>query len=225
MSASAEARLAALRAVPAVGGTGVELLRDARVHVVGAGALAGPALLVLAQAGVGTLYLDDGDDVSAADADGWLLAPRAGPRPRLLAALEAVREASALAEVRPWATGTLASATLVCAPSESVAHAAAEQARHAGLPHVVALADGDGGEIVTVPVGAPCLACASPASARVRATATGAATLGTLAALELLLLVARLVPQGAGRRIELVAGVPQAAATARRPGCDCRIAY
>lgn len=225
MSAPGEARLASLRALPAFGETGVGLLRDARVHVVGAGPLASQALLVLAQAGIGTLYLDDGEDAAGADAAGWLLPPETSPRPRLIAALEALRAASGLPELRPHATGTSPSATLVCAPSEAVAHAAAAQARHAGLGHVVALADGDGGEIVTIPGGAPCLACATRPGARVGATPAAAATLGTLAALELVLVVARLVPPGAGRRIDLTTGLPLATPTERRPGCDCRIAY
>lgn len=225
MIAGADPRHAALLAHPAFGQTGADLLGDARIHVVGAGPVAGPALIVLAQAGVGTLYLDDGEDLRAEDPAGWLLSPEAAPRPRLLAALEAVRTVSALTEVRPYATGTSASATLVCAPSEAVALAAAEQARRAGLPHVVALANGDGGEVVTVPAAAPCLRCAAPPGARVQAAPAAAATLGTLAALELVLVVTRVVPPDAGRRIELVAGVPRTQPTARRPGCDCRIAY
>lgn len=225
MTAAADARLAPLRAVPALGETGLELLRDARVHVVGAGPIAAQALLVLAQAGVGTLYLDDGEDAGDADAAGWLVPPGAPPRPRLLAALEALGGAGTLAEARPYATGVQASATLVCAPSEAVAHAAAAQARHAGLPHVVSLGDGEGGEVVTVPAGAPCLACAARPGARVQPTPAAAAVLGTLAALELVLVVARVLPAGAGRRIELASGLPRSAPTARREGCDCRIAY
>jgi hypothetical protein len=225
VSASAEARLAPLRALPGFGQTGARLVHDARVHVIGAGVLAGPALLVLAQAGVGTLYLDDGDDVAAADAAGWLLAPGAPRGPRLFAAAEALRAASALVEVRPHATGTSPTATLVCAPSEALAHLAAERARRAGVPHVVALGDGDAGEVVTVPHGAPCLACSSAPGARVQPTPSAAAALSTLAAVELLLVIARALPSGAGRRISLAAGLPRAEATARRDGCDCRNVY
>jgi hypothetical protein len=210
---------------PWLGETGARLVQDARVHVVGAGVLAGPALLTLARAGVGTIYVDDADDVAPGDAAGWLLDPGAPAGPRPLAALAALRASSPRVEVRPHASGTSPTATLVCAPGEALAHAAAERARTSGLPHVVALADGDGGEVVTVPSGAPCLKCATGPAARVRPSPAAAATLGTLAALELLLVVARLLPPGAGRRIALVEGLPRTEATARRPGCDCRNVY
>lgn len=225
MSPAGEARVAPLRALPGVGDAGARRVQDARVHVVGAGVLAGPALLVLAQAGVGTLYLDDGDDLSATDAAGWLLAPAAPRGPRLFAALDALRTVRADVEVRPYATGTSPTTTLVCAPTEALAHLAAERARRAGLPHVVALADGDSGEVVSVPAGAPCLACATRPGARVQATPAAAATLSTLAAVELLLVIARAVAPGAGRRIALSEGLPRADATTRRAGCDCRNVY
>lgn len=224
MIAPPEVRLAALRMLPGLGEAALGLVRAARVHVVGAGSLGGPALLALAQAGVGTLYVDDGEDVAPADAAGWLLAPGTSG-PRVFAAAEALRAASALTEVRPYATGVSASATLVCAPGEALATLAADRARRAGVPHVVALADGDGGEVVSVPSGAPCLACATRPAARVQPSAAAAATLGTLAALETLLVVARLLPRGAGRRFTLAAGLPRVEATARREGCDCRNVY
>jgi hypothetical protein len=225
VTASVDARLAPLRAIPGTGEAPRRLVRDARVHVVGAGPLAAPALLALAQAGVGTLYLDDGEDVAPTDAAGWLLAPGAPPGPRVFAAAEALRAASALVDVRPYATGVAATATLVCAPSEALALLAADRARRAGIPHVVALGDGEGGEVVSVPSGAPCLACATRPAARVQPTAAAAATLGTLAALETLLLTARLLPRGAGRRLALSAGLPRFEPTARRVACDCRHAY
>jgi hypothetical protein len=90
---------------------------------------------------------------------------------------------------------------------------------------VVALGDGDDGEVVTVPSSAPCLACATRPAARVQPTPAGAAALATLAAVEVLLVIARLLPPGAGRRIVLASGLPRAEATARRDGCDCRNVY
>jgi hypothetical protein len=51
-----------------------------------------------------------------------------------------------------------------------------------------------------------------------------AAALGSLAALELLLLLAGLAPaQERGRRIVLAGGQPRVEATVRRPGCGCRL--
>ena len=49
-----------------------EFLRVARVHVVGAGEVGGPALLYLAAAGVGNLLVDDGMDVAPEDSASWL---------------------------------------------------------------------------------------------------------------------------------------------------------
>lgn len=201
------------------------LIRAARVQVVGAGATGGPAIRCLAQAGVGTIYVDDGDDVAAGDG-AWLYTPAQAGRPRLLAALEALGSAGPHLEVRPYATNVDPTAVLVCAASEAIARKAAERARLAGLPHVVVLGDGDGGEVVSVPSGAPCFGCASSPGARVPARGPAAAALGTLGALELLLVVAHLVPvKGAGRRLELSGGLPAASATSRVAGCDCRNVY
>ncbi|HET9555236.1 MAG TPA: hypothetical protein VFP50_19885, partial [Anaeromyxobacteraceae bacterium] len=62
--------------------------------------------------------------------------------------------------------------------------------------------------------------------ARILARGPAAAALGTLGALELLLVVARLVPaRGAGRRLELVDGLPVVRPTERAAGCDCRNVY
>jgi adenylyltransferase/sulfurtransferase len=219
------ARFARQRLLPGIGPDGLELIRNARIHVVGAGDLAGPALLHLAQAGVRTIYVDDGADVDGLpDGDGgsWMYAPDQVRRPRALAALEALRSASALVEVRPIATDVEPTATLVCAPRETVARTAAERARRAGLPHVVALASGDGGVVITIPSGAPCFRCAFQPGARLPLRAGAASSLGALAAVELLLVVARALPgSGAGRRIDLSEGWPSTRPTARLPGCDC----
>ena len=110
---------------------------------------------------------------------------------------------------------------LVCTSSLGVAREAAERARVAGLPHVVALADGDGGELVAVPAGAPCYACASRPGSGAQPRPGVAGALGALGALEILLILAGLGQGPPGRRIDLVLGQPQARATTRVPGCPC----
>jgi adenylyltransferase/sulfurtransferase len=215
-----EARFARQDLLPGFGEMGRHRLRQARVHVVGAGRLAAPALLYLASAGVGTLYLDDGGDVDFTDTPGWLHPASQAGRPRLLAALEALAGRGPGVEVRPYATGVTPSATLICAGSEGVAHLASERARQAVLPQVVALGAGDGGEVVSIPAGAPCLRCATGPAARVQASGVAAGALGSLAALELILLLAGQLAPG-GRRPALEAGRLRVAPTARRPGCAC----
>jgi hypothetical protein len=220
----AEDRFDRQRLLPGFADAGLPRLRDARVHVVGAGPTAAAALLYLARSGVGTLYVDDGADVAPGDAGAWLYPPGLVGQPRMLAALEALRAASSTVEVRPAASDTSATAVLVCARGEGVARSAAARARLAGLPHVVALGDGDGGEVLAIPLGAPCFDCCSRPGARVEPRGGAAAALGTLAALELLLLLAGLAPaQERGRRVVLAGGQPKVEATVRRPGCGCRL--
>jgi adenylyltransferase/sulfurtransferase len=206
--------------LPGFGPVNQEFLRAARVHVVGAGALAGPAMTYLAAAGVGTLSVDDGADVATADAAHWLYPPDREGQPRVFAAIEALRGVNALVRPRAHASGFDPTAALIVPESPVLAREAAERARQAGLPHVVAQGDGDGGFVVAVPPGAPCYACASSSPA-LPATAGAAATLGALAALELLLVLAQAAQEPRGRRIELVRGQPLTRATARRSGCAC----
>jgi hypothetical protein len=221
-----EARFEPLRLLPGVGAAGHQLVRAARIHVVGAGASAGPALLYLAQAGVGTLYLDDGEEVGPGDAGGGLFTQDQLGRPRLFAAVDALARAGRLSRIRGISSDVTPTATLVCAAREPVARAAAERARLAGLAHVAALCDGEGGTVVTIPSGAPCLRCAVEPGALLPVQAAAAAAVGTLAAAELLLVVTRVLPgQGAGRRIDLVGGWPITRPTARRPGCECRVVH
>lgn len=220
MSGGADARFHRLDLLPGLGEDGRRRIQAARVHVVGAGPVAAPALRFLVAAGVGTLYLDDGEDVGPLDSPGWLFPPDQAGRPRLLAAVEALSGRLAGVELRPFATGVTAGAVLVCAGSEGVAHLASERARQALLPQVVALGDAGGGEVVAIPIGAPCLRCASGPAARAQAGGAAAAALGSLAALELLLLLAGQAPRG-GRRHALSGGHLGTAPTARRPGCGC----
>jgi len=220
-------RFARQLGLPGFGEAGLARVRAARVHVVGAGPVAGPALLALAQAGVGTLLVDDGEDVGPADGRTWLCTPDQAGQPRVLVAREALRAASSLTEVRFHATGARPTAVLICADSSGSAARAAEVPRTSGIPHVAVVASADGGEVIGVPVGAPCVRCASRPTAGAQARGGMAAAMGNLGALELLLLVAGLVPGGSGdgRRVALEAGVLSAAPTARRPGCDCAVVY
>ena len=74
------ARHAAQLRVPGMA-AGQERLAAARVRVVGAGGMAGPALLALAKAGVGRLWIDDPEAVNDADLRGWLLPPDSSGAP------------------------------------------------------------------------------------------------------------------------------------------------
>ncbi|HET7753961.1 MAG TPA: ThiF family adenylyltransferase [Anaeromyxobacteraceae bacterium] len=215
------ARYARQLLLPGFGPVSQEFLRAARVQVVGAGAIAGPAMVYLAQAGVGTITVDDAADVALGDSAHWLYPPDREGMPRMSVAIEALRRVSSFTKPKLHATGADPTAVLVCPESYGVAREAAERARAAGLPHVVAQGDGDGGVVVTVPVGAACFSCASMAGAGLPATPGAAASLGALAALELLLVLAHAAQDPKGRRIELVRGVPQARATQKQPGCAC----
>lgn len=223
--AAEAARFARQRALPGLGEAAVERLRAATVHVVGAGAAAGPAILALAQAGVGALLLDEPDDVLPGDEAAWLYRPGQQGAPRLVGALAAAQAASAFSRVRPHATGSVATATLVCTPDLHTASLACERARLAGIPHVAAVAEGDGGFVIAVPLGAPCFACASRRRTGLYPEPGAHAPLGLLAALELLLLLARVPGGEAGRRLDLAAGAPTARPTERRTGCGCTVIY
>jgi molybdopterin-synthase adenylyltransferase len=225
LSEAEVARYARQLVLPSLDEGAQERVNVSRVHVVGAGPSGGPAMLYLAQAGVGTIYVDDGGDVVEGDEAAWLYAPDDIGEPRLMAAMAAVSRATAFAKARPYATtGAMPTAVLVCGPTRGIARVAADRARLAGLPHVVAVAQGSGGEIVSVPSGAPCYSCGSRPGAGAMAQPAIQAAVGVLGALELILMLAGVGAQ-AGRRIELVAGQPHAQATTRIPGCDCRNVY
>jgi hypothetical protein len=164
-SAELDPRFARQLGVPELGADALARLQRARVHVAGAGAMAGPALLALAQAGVGTLFLDDAGDVGPSDAAAWLYEPAGAGLQRPLAALAPLRAASASLQVRLWSSQATPSASLVCVEEASAAREAGERARRAGLPHVLALAGMGRVHVATFPHGAPCHRCALPPDA------------------------------------------------------------
>jgi adenylyltransferase/sulfurtransferase len=206
--------------VPGFGEAAQEQLARARVRVVGADGVASAALVTLVQSGVGKLWIEDLEDVAPADLAGWLFPPSAVGTPRAQAAQAVLAPMSRFVTVEPYPTGGVPTATLVLAPSAAQSLASAEAARRAGVPHVVAEADGDGGAVISVPPGAPCYACARSTAGAGRPPQPGIAALAALAAQELLLMIAfpGTVP---GRRLDLVRGVTTIRATTRLPGCVC----
>ena len=206
--------------LPGMSGLAQARLRAARVRVVGGGPIAGPALLYLAEAGVGTLYLDDAADAAPGDAAGWIYPPGRAGEARVTAALEALKAASAFSRARIHATGAEPTAALVCATGR-VAREAAEGARQAGILHAVVEPDEGGGGVVVVPPGAPCYACNARVATGVAPPAPAASALGALAAAELVLAISGALSPAQGRRIDLSRGEPRSRPTARLPGCAC----
>ncbi|HZY02328.1 MAG TPA: ThiF family adenylyltransferase [Anaeromyxobacteraceae bacterium] len=215
------ARYARQLILPAMGEAGQARLKAARVRVVGGGLMGGPAVLYLAAAGVGTIWVDDPDPVGAEDAAAWLYLPEHQGRARGAAAAEAARAANALVTADILRPGARPTALLICPDRQDVARAVAEEARLLGLSHVVAEADGDGGSVTVVPPGAPCYACAFRAGHGAPPRPAGAAAVGALAALELVLHLAGASQEPRGRRTDLVRGQPVTRATSRIPGCAC----
>ncbi len=214
------ARFARQLLVPGFGEAAQERLAAARVRAGGADGAASAALVYLVEAGVGRVWIDDPEQVSPADATGWIYGQGAVGSPRAPAARDALRRLSRFCEVEPYPVGGVPTATLVAAPSVAQALHAAEAARRAGVPHVVLEPDGDGGSVVSIPPGAPCYACARSTTGAGRPPTPGAAALAALAASELVQLVA--VPDAsAGRRLDLVRGVVNVRPTTRLAGCAC----
>jgi adenylyltransferase/sulfurtransferase len=214
------ARWARQLLVPGFGAGGQERLMASRVRVVGADGSATPALLALVQAGVGTLWIDDPEAVGPADLCGWLYSPDQVGQPRASVAAATLARFSRFVAALPYPVGGAPSATLVCAASSAQALAAAEVARRARIPHVVLELDGEAGQVISIPPGAPCFACARFSASGGRPPVAGALALASLAAQELLRLVVE--PEAKeGRRIDMVRGVPSVRQTQRLPGCVC----
>jgi adenylyltransferase/sulfurtransferase len=204
-----------------MGEEGQERLRAARLRVTGGGLPTAPALYYLAAAGVGAIWVDDPDAVAAGDGAGWAFGPGDVGRPRGPASAAYAAAANRFVAVDVFRPGSRPTATLVCGATADVSRAIAEEARLLRLPHVVADVDGQGGAVTTVPVGAPCYACAVRPGLGAPPTPEGAATVGALAALELVLLLTGAAQEPAARRIEIFRGTPLTRATARQAGCAC----
>jgi adenylyltransferase/sulfurtransferase len=206
--------------VPGFGEEVQERLLALTVRVVGADTVASAGLVTLVQAGVGKVWIDDAEDVGPADRQGWLYPPSAMGKPRAEGAVAALSGLSRHTVVERYPAGGVPGATIVFAASAAQGIYSAEEARRAGVPHVVVEPDADGGAVVSIPPGAPCFACGRSVSGVGRPPFAGISGLAALAAGELLFLLAR--PQhAAGRRIDLVRGVPTVRPTVRVPGCAC----
>jgi adenylyltransferase/sulfurtransferase len=216
------ARFARQLLLPSFGETAQLRLQEARVRAVGLDGAASAALVYLVASGVGRLWLDDGELVSPADVTGWLYRPSDVGSPRAAAAAEALGRLSRFASVQPYPAGGVPTAVLIAAASQAQAVSAAEVARRAGVPHVVVEPDADGGAVVSVPPRAPCYACARSTSGAGRPPLAAVAALSSLAAAELVQMIANpgVIP---GRRLELVRGVASALATTRLAGCPCGV--
>ena len=207
--------------LPSMGEGAQEALRAAKIRITGGGSATAPAVYYLAAAGVGTLWLDDPDPVAPGDGAGFALGPEDVGRQRGLALASFAREANGLVEAGPFRAGSRPTAVLVCGSTADVSRAIADEARLLKMPHVVADVDGQGGAVTTVPVGAPCYACASRPGVGALPTAEGAATIGALAALELILLLSGAASEPRARRIEVFRGTPLSREAERQPGCAC----
>ena len=206
--------------VPGFGEAAQERLLAARVRVVGADGPATPALVALVQAGVGRIWVDDEGYVAPADRQGWLYPPGAVGSSRAARASEALSDFSRHSVVEAYPAGGVPDAALIFAGSAAQGIAMGEVARKGGIPHVVVEPDAEGGAIVSIPVGAPCFSCARSVSGVGRPPVPGIAGLSALAAAELLHILVQ--PAGmAGRRIDVVRGVPTTHPTVRLPGCAC----
>jgi adenylyltransferase/sulfurtransferase len=214
------ARWARQLLVPGFGAAGQERLMAARVRVVGAAGPATPALVALAQAGVGTIWIDDPEPVGPCDLAGWLYHPEEAGRPRASVAAAAIAKISRFVSALQYPVGGAPSAALICASLATHGLEAAEVARRARIPHVVLELDGEAGQLVSVPPGAPCFACARFTAAGGHPPLPGALALASLAAQEMLRLVVE-PNEREGRRFDLVRGLPSVRPTRRLPGCAC----
>lgn len=207
--------------LPGLGEPAQEALRAARVRLAGGGLATAPALYYLAAAGVGTLWVDDPDAAAAGDGAGFAVGPDEAGRPRGAVLAAAARAANGLVTADVFRPGSRPTAMLVCGSSLDVSRALADEARLLRLPHVVADVDGQGGAVTVVPVGAPCFSCATRPGLGAAPTPEGGATVGALAALELVLLVAGAAQEPQARRVEIFRGTPLVRPTSRQPGCAC----
>lgn len=147
LDAERTARYSRQLVIPAIGPAGQERLAAARVRVVGASAAAVPGILYLTLAGAGTIWIDDSGPILPADVGHWLYPPDSLGAPRAKVASESLQARSRFVCVEPWRPDEPPTATLVLAASTVQAVSAAEGARRARLPHVIAEVDGEGGAV------------------------------------------------------------------------------
>ncbi|MGY1641269.1 ThiF family adenylyltransferase [Geodermatophilus sp. SYSU D00703] len=135
--------------------------RGASVVVEGATRVGVPLAAVLAASGVGRVSIRDTGPVTAGDVVvGGLDAADEG-RPRALAAADAVRRASPLADLRPLPDGTPADLVVLTDPW-AASHPSAADLQGRGVPHLVATVRGQTGVVgpLVVPGATSCLHCA-----------------------------------------------------------------
>ncbi|WP_409332910.1 ThiF family adenylyltransferase [Trujillonella humicola] len=159
-AARTAAELPAVRS-PSAGRARWAARRRASVVVEGATRVGVPLAAVLAASGVGRVGVRDRGVATAADAVvGGLTAADEG-RPRALAAADAVRRASPLADVRPPPEGTAPDLVVLTAPWAAADPLVAGLQR-AGTVHLVATVRGETGVVgpLVVPGRSSCLRCA-----------------------------------------------------------------
>ncbi|SEO72449.1 ThiF family adenylyltransferase [Trujillonella endophytica] len=135
--------------------------RRATVLVEGATRVGVPLASVLAASGVGRVCISDRGPALAADAVVGGLRARDEGRPRALAAADAVRRASPLADVRPLPEGTTPDLVVLARPW-AAADPLATGWQRSGIVHVVATVRGETGVVgpLVVPGRTSCLRCA-----------------------------------------------------------------
>lgn len=135
--------------------------RRATVLVEGATRVGVPLAAILASSGVGRVCVSDRGPVLAADAVVGGLAAEDEGRPRSLAAADAVRRASPLADVRPLPEGTTPDLVVLASPW-AAADPLATRWQRSGTAHVVATVRGETGVVgpFVVPGRTSCLRCA-----------------------------------------------------------------
>jgi hypothetical protein len=146
--------------VPGSGAARWRLRRTASVLVDGATRVGTPLAAILAASGVGRVSVRDGGTAEAADAVvGGLTAADEG-RPRSVAAADAIRRASPLADLRPPPEG--AADVVVLARPWSASDPLVGTLHRDGVPHLVATVRGATGVVgpFVVPGRTSCLHCA-----------------------------------------------------------------
>jgi hypothetical protein len=179
--AAAHRTAAELPAATSAGASGWRTRRVTAVVIEGATRVGAPLAAILAASGVGRVSVRDTGTVSAGDAVvGGLDAADEG-RPRSLAAADAVRRASPLADLRPLPDGSPADLVVLTRPW-AASDPLVRDVHRAGVPHLVATVRGDTGVVgpLVVPGETGCLRCgdlhrrdADPTWPRLAAQLTG----------------------------------------------------